>query len=146
MVKSTGRFGASRRERESRSMQHTNFSTNEAPAPIGPYSQGIIANGFVFLSGQIGSDPATGVLASGLEAQTHLIMKNIRGALAAANSDWSHVVKATIFLTSMKDFVAVNAIYATYLGNVRPARSAVAVAELPMAALLEIEVVALARP
>lgn len=116
--------------------------TELAPKAVGPYSQAIKANGFVFLSGQIGLDPATGKAVEGLEAQTKQIMKNIEAVLAEAGTDVSKVVKTTCFLSDMADFAAFNAIYAeTFVG--KPARSCFAVKELPMKLLVEVEVIAL---
>lgn len=123
-------------------MKRIGIATSSAPAPIGPYSQGIVANGFIFVSGQIALDPATNKLADGIEAQTHQVMKNIQSVLVAADSDLSRLVKATLFLKSMSDFTTANAIYAKYLGDPLPARSTVEIAALPRNALIEIEVIA----
>jgi len=118
--------------------------TNAAPAPVGPYSQGVRAGAFIFTAGQIGLDPATGKLAEGLEAQARQVMANLAAILAAAGSGLDHIVKTTIFLTDMSHFAAVNAIYGAAFTAAPPARSTVAVAGLPLGALVEIEVVALA--
>lgn len=116
--------------------------TDNAPAVVGPYSQAIEVNGFIFCAGQIGLDPKAKKLVDGLENQTHQIMKNIRAVLTAAGSDLSQVVKTTIFLTNMDDYKTVNEIYASYFSNQKPARSAVCVSSLPAGAILEIECIA----
>lgn len=116
--------------------------TELAPKALGPYSQAIKANGFVFLSGQGGIDPATGKVVEGLEAQTKQVMKNLEAVLAEAGTDPSKVVKTTCFLTDMADFAAFNAIYAETFTN-KPARSCVAVKTLPLNFLVEVEVIAL---
>ena len=115
----------------------------DAPAPIGPYNQAIRAGGFLFCSGQIPLDVATGELVSGdISAQTRQVMKNIAAVLAAANATFAHVVKTTIFLVDMNDFAIVNTIYGESFGVDAPARSTVAVAALPKGSRVEIEVVA----
>lgn len=117
--------------------------TSSAPAAIGPYSQAIIHGDLVFCSGQIGVDPATGqVVAGGVEAETRRVFENIEAVLAEAGSGLSRVLKATVFLKSMDDFGAMNAIYAESFGETRPARSTVEVSRLPKDARVEIEVVA----
>ena len=122
------------------------ITTNSAPSAIGAYSQAIVAHGFVFCSGQLGIDPMTGELVAGdAAAQAAQAMKNISALLDAAGSGMCNIVKATIFLTDMADFAAVNEVYARALGDVRPARSCVFVAALPKGARVEIEVLALAR-
>lgn len=119
------------------------ISTANAPAAIGPYAQGNIAGGFLFASGQIPLDPATGELVgSTIEEQTAQVMKNVAAILEAAGIDFDHVVKTTCFLNDMNDFAAFNAEYAKSFGEVRPARSAVAVEKLPKGALVEVEVIA----
>ena len=119
--------------------------SNAAPKALGPYSQAIAANGFIYCSGQIGLDPATTEMVSGgVEAQTHQVLKNLGAVLAAAGSDMSKVVKTTVFLKNMGDFAAMNGIYAGYFGDAPPARSTIEVARLPRDALVEIELVALA--
>lgn len=119
--------------------------TDQAPAAIGPYSQAVIANGFLFTAGQIALDPASmQVVAGDVVAQTEQVMTNLRAVLSAAGADWSHVVKTTIFLADMADFQRVNEVYARHLGDARPARSTVAVAGLPRGVRVEIEVVAAA--
>lgn len=123
------------------------IKTSNAPEPVGPYSQAIEVNGFIFCAGQVGIDPKTGNLAEGLESQIRQIMKNIAGVLEAANSDFEHVVKTTIFMTDINDFAIVNTIYGEYFSNHKPARSTVEVSKLPKGKLnteplVEIEVVA----
>ena len=119
------------------------ISTANAPAAIGPYAQGNIAGGLLFASGQIPLDPETGELVgSTIEEQTAQVMKNVAAILEAAGTDFDHVVKTTCFLDDMNDFAAFNAEYAKSFGEVRPARSAVAVEKLPKGALVEVEVIA----
>jgi 2-iminobutanoate/2-iminopropanoate deaminase len=114
-----------------------------APAPIGPYNQAIRAGDFLFCSGQIPLDPATGELVAGdITAQTHRVMKNIEAVLAAGSATFEDVVKTTIFLVDMNDFAAVNGAYGSYFADTAPARSTVAVAGLPKGSRVEIEVVA----
>ena len=124
----------------------TAISTADAPAAIGPYSQAIRVGDTLYTSGQVGLDPASGVLVDGgIEAQTTRVLDNLKAVLAEAGLDLTHVVKTTVFLKSMSDFAAMNAIYARYLapdGVVAPARSTVAVAALPKDALVEIELIA----
>lgn len=117
-------------------------STEKAPAAIGPYSQAIITNGFVFASGQIPIIPETGALAEGLEAQAHQVFKNVTELLSAAGTDISRTVKTTVFIKDMNDFAAINAVYSQYFSTPFPARSCVEVACLPKDVLLECEVVA----
>ena len=116
-------------------------STVNAPAAIGPYSQAIAAGDFVYLSGQLGVDPATGNLESGVEAQAERAIANMKAILAEAGLDISRVIKTTVFLKDMGDFAAVNAIYAKHFQQPYPARSCVQVAELPKGGLVEIEAV-----
>lgn len=119
------------------------ISTANAPAAIGPYAQGNIAGGLLFASGQIPLDPETGeIVGSTIEEQTAQVMKNVAAILEAAGTDFDHVVKTTCFLNEMNDFAAFNAEYAKSFGEVRPARSAVAVEKLPKGALVEVEVIA----
>lgn len=119
----------------------------DAPAAVGPYSAAVRAGGFVFCSGQTPLDPTTGRLVEGdLADQTRRVFDNITAVLAAAGLTLADVVKATVFLTTMDDFAAMNAVYADAFGEHRPARSTVAVAGLPVGARVEIEVVALDRP
>lgn len=116
--------------------------TEKAPAAVGPYSQAVKANGFVFISGQGGIDPAVGkVVEGGVEAETLQAMKNIEAILAEAGTDFSKVVKTTCFLANMSDFQAFNKIYAEYFTG-KPARSCVAVKDLPLGFLVEVEVIA----
>jgi 2-iminobutanoate/2-iminopropanoate deaminase len=118
--------------------------TDAAPAPIGPYNQAVRAGGFVFCSGQIPLDPATGELVEGdVAAQTRQVLRNVEAVLAAAGATFAQVVKTTIFLTDMNDFAAVNAVYGERFTGIAPARSTVAVAALPRGSRIEIEVVAL---
>jgi 2-iminobutanoate/2-iminopropanoate deaminase len=125
-------------------MQRTQISTNQAPAAIGPYSQAIRCGQFVYASGQVALDPASGELVGeDVQAQTHRALQNLQAVLTSAGTSLASVVKTTVFLTRMSDFQAMNAIYATYFTSVAPARSTVAVAELPRKALVEIECVAL---
>ena len=118
--------------------------TDKAPDAIGPYEQAIKANGFVYTAGQIGLEPGTGELVSGgLEAQARRVLDNVTAVLEAAGTSWGQAVKTTIYLTDMANFAAVNAIYESYLGGSKPARTTVAVAGLPKGALVEVDVVAL---
>ena len=121
-------------------------STDQAPAAIGPYSQGIKANGLVWVSGQTPIDPQSGQLvAGGIEEQTRRVLDNVRAVLEAAGSSLAQVVKTTIFLKNMNDFQTVNTIYAEYFaGGTLPARATVEVARLPRDCSVEIEAVALA--
>lgn len=123
------------------------IQTSNAPAAIGPYSQGCIAGDFLYLSGQGGIDPAVSkVVEGGIEAQAERTMQNIKALLAEAGADFSAVVKTTCFLADMGDFAAFNAVYAKYFTE-KPARSCVAVKQLPLGLLCEVEVVAyLGRP
>ncbi len=117
-------------------------TTEKAPAAIGPYSQGIIANGFLFASGQIPINPATGEIeGEDITAQAGLVMKNVGEILKAAGTDYDKVVKTTCFLADMADFGAFNAVYETYFTG-KPARSCVAVKQLPKSVLCEVEVTA----
>jgi len=125
-------------------MQRKQVSTNNAPAAIGPYSQAIRCGQFLYTSGQIALDPSTGaMIGEDVQAQTHRVLQNLQAVLASAGSSLDDVVKTTVFLANMGDFPSMNAIYATYFTGVTPARSTVAVAELPRHALVEIECVAL---
>lgn len=118
------------------------ISTKNAPAAIGPYSQGIIAGGFLFASGQIPINPTNGTIeAQGIEEQSEQVMKNIGAILKEAGTDYQHVVKTTCFLAEMSDFAAFNAIYEKYFTE-KPARSCVAVKQLPKDVLCEVEVIA----
>lgn len=120
--------------------------TVDAPKAIGPYSQAVVADDFVFLAGQIGIDPKTGNLVEGgTEAQTEQVLKNIEAVLKASKSDFDNVVKTTIFLADINDFVRVNEIYGRYFKAPFPARSTVQVAKLPRDARIEIEVTAVLK-
>jgi 2-iminobutanoate/2-iminopropanoate deaminase len=117
--------------------------TDQAPAAIGPYSQGVVANGFLFTAGQIALDPATGhVNAGDVREQTDRVMSNLAAVLATVGAAWKDVVKTTIFLHDMNDFPIVNEVYGKTLGDARPARSTVQVSALPRGVLVEIEMIA----
>jgi 2-iminobutanoate/2-iminopropanoate deaminase len=119
------------------------ISTPGAPRAIGPYSQGVKANGFLFTAGQVGFDPESGELVDGgIAEQTLRVLQNIRAILRAGGTDVSAVVKTTVFLVDMADFAAMNEVYAGVFGEHRPARSTVAVAALPRGARVEIEAIA----
>lgn len=125
-------------------MNKETISTEKAPKAIGPYEQGIKVGNFVYTAGQIPIDPKTGNLVQGeIAAQTRQVLENLKAVLEAGGSSLERVVKATVFLKNMADFAAMNEVYAEYLGNTKPARSTVAVAELPRGALVEIDLVAL---
>jgi 2-iminobutanoate/2-iminopropanoate deaminase len=118
-------------------------STAGAPRAIGPYSQGVSANGFIFTAGQVALDPTSGeLLAGGIAEQTGRALENLKAVLAAAGSSLAQVVKTTVFLVDMGDFAAMNEVYGRFFGDHRPARSTVAVAALPGGAQVEIEVIA----
>jgi 2-iminobutanoate/2-iminopropanoate deaminase len=122
------------------------ISTTGAPAAIGPYSQGIVADRLLFTAGQAALDPATGqLIEGGIEPETERVLANLTSVLDAAGCSWGDVVKTTIFLVDMADFATVNAIYGRYTSDPPPARSTVAVAALPKGARVEIEAVALLR-
>jgi len=116
--------------------------TENAPKAIGPYSQAVEANGFLFVSGQLGMDPATGQLAEGVEGQTRQAMQNIEAILGAAGIGFGNVVRAGIFVADMGDFQKVNAIYGSFFTSDPPARATVEVGRLPKDALVEIEAAA----
>lgn len=123
----------------------TKVSTTKAPAAIGPYSQGIIANGFLFASGQIPIIPETGDIAKGdITVQAKQVMENVGEILKEAGTDFENVVKTTCFLSEMSDFAAFNSVYEQYFTG-RPARSCVAVKELPKKVLCEVEVIAVVK-
>jgi 2-iminobutanoate/2-iminopropanoate deaminase len=125
-------------------MKKETISTDKAPKAIGPYEQAIRIGEFVYASGQIPLDPTTGNLVEGdVKVQTRRVMENLKAVVEAAGSSFDHVVKATVFLKNIGDFAAMNDIYAEYLGAAKPARSTVAVAELPRGALVEIDLIAL---
>jgi len=117
--------------------------TDHGPKPIGPYSQAIRANGFLYVSGQVALDPKTGQLVGAdIRQQTERTLENVKGILEAAGSNLHHVVKTTVFLKDMNDFAAMNEAYGKYFPSAPPARSTVQVARLPKDALVEIEVIA----
>lgn len=125
-------------------MERTQIQTTQAPAAIGPYSQAIRCGQFIYTSGQIPLHPESGeMVGSDVQTQTHRVLQNMQAVLQSAGSSLKSVVKTTVFLSTMNDFQAMNAVYATYFEGVTPARSTVAVAELPRKALVEIECVAL---
>ena len=128
-------------------MQRTMISTTNAPAAIGPYNQAIRLGQFVYTSGQIALDPATGeLIGEDVQTQTHRVFRNLQAVLHSAGTSLAGVVKTTVFLARMSDFQDMNTVYATYFDgpdNLLPARTTVAVAELPRKALVEIECVAL---
>ena len=120
------------------------IATKEGPQAIGPYSQAIRANGFIFVSGQVAIDPANQQFIAGdVAAQTDRAMRNLAGILKAAGSNLEKVVRATVFLKNMSDFAAMNEVYGKYFSSAPPARSTVEVARLPKDALVEIDVIAL---
>lgn len=119
------------------------ISTEKAPAAIGPYSQGVVVNGLLFASGQIALSPETGELVGAtIDEQAEQVMKNVGALLAAAGTDFDHVVKTTCFLEDISDFAKFNAVYAKSFGQKLPARSAVGIDKLPKGALVEVEVIA----
>ena len=116
--------------------------TDQAPAAIGPYSQGVVANGFLYTAGQIALDPATSQIVPGdVRAQTERVMQNLAAVLATVGASWKDVVKTTVFLHDMNDFPVVNEVYGKTLGDARPARSTVQVSALPRGVLVEIDAV-----
>mgnify|MGYP006267498489 CR=1 FL=1 len=119
------------------------IQTKDAPDPIGPYNQAIKANGFVFVSGQIALDPTTKTLvASSLEAETHMVMKNVGAILAAEGLSYEHIVKSSIFIRNMEAFPTINEVYGGYFQGHFPARETVEVSRLPMNVNVEISVIA----
>ncbi|HEY5348362.1 MAG TPA: RidA family protein [Candidatus Lustribacter sp.] len=121
----------------------TAILTTHAPAPVGPYSQAIRVDGFIFCSGQVGLDPKTGtIVAGGVAEQTRQVLDNLAAVLASADLTFAAIVKTTIFLVDINDFAAVNAIYGERMGTPPPARSTIAVAALPLGARVEIEAIA----
>lgn len=121
------------------------IATNDAPAAIGPYSQAVRLDNLLFTSGQIPLDAQGQLVQGGIEEQTHQVFQNLRAVLAAAGASFQDVVKATVFIKDMDQFAAVNAIYASYFGDHRPARSTVEVARLPKDVLIEIELICALR-
>ncbi|MGB9779970.1 MAG: RidA family protein [Caldanaerobacter sp.] len=121
----------------------TIINTDAAPKAIGPYSQAVLVDGFLYTAGQIAIDPATGeMIEADIEKQTERVLENIRAILKAADMDFNNVIKTTVFVTNMGDFAKINEIYGRYFKNNPPARSLVEVKSLPKGALIEIEVVA----
>ena len=121
--------------------KHVNSA--DAPKPIGPYSQGVVAAGFMFLSGQIPLDPHTNELVEGgIEVQTEQVLKNLMAVLKEAKMGPEHVVKTTVFLADLSDFAKMNEVYARYLGKAPPARSTIQAAALPRGVKVEIDVIA----
>ena len=121
--------------------------TDQAPAAIGPYSQGIIANGFLFTAGQIALDPATTQVVPGdVVAQTEQVFRNLSAILSKAGAGWEDVAKATVFLMDMRDFPRVNEVYARVMGDARPARSTVQVSGLPRGVMVEIDLIVALPP
>ena len=116
--------------------------SESAPKAIGPYSQAVKINGFLYTSGQLGINPATGKLEEGVENQAHQALKNLGAILKECGLDYANVLKTTVFVQDLKDFAAVNAIYAQYFTGEFPARSCVQVAALPLGGLVEIECIA----
>jgi 2-iminobutanoate/2-iminopropanoate deaminase len=144
-VRTTAKKVTTRTARPPRGPKRTVISTELAPKAIGPYSQGIRVGGFVYTAGQAAVDPAIGKLIDGdISAQTRRTLHNIRAVLDAAGTALSKVVKTTVFLTDMANFKAMNEVYAEFFPEHPPARSTVAVAGLPLGALVEIECIALA--
>lgn len=119
------------------------IETDKAPAAIGPYSQAVVSDGYVFCSGQVALDPATGeLIGSSVEEQTRQALENLSAVLLAAGSSLGHVVKTTIYLTNMDDFAAVNSVYGSFFEKAPPARATVGVAALPKGAQVEIDCIA----
>ena len=117
--------------------------SDKAPAAIGPYSQGVIANGLLFTAGQVALDPASMQVVEGdVVAQTEQVLRNLGAVLASAGASWADVVKTTVFLTDMRDFPRMNEAYARAMGDARPARSTVQVSGLPRGVLVEIDLIA----
>ncbi|MEU4236359.1 Rid family detoxifying hydrolase [Actinoplanes sp. NPDC026619] len=123
-------------------MERIAVSTDQAPAAIGPYSQAVVAGGFVFCSGTAGIDPRTGEIPAGIEEQTRLALRNLDAVLASAGASMSTLVKTTIFYRNLADFATINEIYARYMPDPPPARSAPGGVELPRGLLISIEAIA----
>lgn len=120
--------------------------TDAAPAAIGPYSQGVVANGFLYTAGQIALDPKSGTMSTGdVREQTEIVMRNLSAVLEEAGASWGDVVKTTVYLTDMAAFPTVNEVYGRWLGEARPARSTIQVAALPRGGLVEIDAVVAVR-
>ena len=124
-------------------MPSKKITTDKAPSAIGPYSQGVIANGFLYAAGQIPLDPGSGKLVEGgIVEQTNRVMQNLQEVLGAAGVTWKDVVKTTVYLSDLANFPTLNDVYGKWLGDARPARSTVQVSALPRGALVEIDVIA----
>jgi 2-iminobutanoate/2-iminopropanoate deaminase len=123
-------------------MKRYSISTEDAPAALGPYSQAIVANGFVFCSGTVGIDPETGLLPEGVAEQTEQALSNLAAILEAAGSSLAHLVKTTIFYSNVEDFATINEVYALHMPDPPPARSAPANVVLPRGLLISIEAIA----
>jgi 2-iminobutanoate/2-iminopropanoate deaminase len=124
-------------------MPTKHVSTNDAPNPVGPYSQGVISGGLLFCSGQIALDPETGsMVEGGVDKQTERVLENLVAVLREAKMGLDNVVKTTVYLADMADFTAMNEVYARYLGKRVPARSTIQAAGLPLGAQVEIDVIA----
>lgn len=123
-------------------MKHEYIIADGAPAAVGPYSHAVRSGKTLYISGQLGLDPVSGELVEGVEAQARVALSNLKAVLEAAKMGMEDVVKTTVFLKEMSDFAAVNAIYAEAFGDVKPARSCVAVAALPKGGLFEIDAIA----
>lgn len=128
-------------------MTLSTISTDRAPEAIGPYSQGIVANGILYTAGQIALDPATGNVVDGdVAAQTEQVLRNLAAVIEHAGGSWDRVIKTTVYLAEMADFPQVNEVYARVFGSARPARSTVQVAGLPRGVLVEIDAIVLVEP
>jgi len=123
-------------------MSRNQVVTTSAPAALGPYSQAIEIDGFVFCSGQLGIDPATGKLEDGIEAQAERALLNLEGVLGAVGLDFGDVIKVTVFITDMANFAAMNAVYAKHVVAPAPARSTVQISAIALNAMVEIEAIA----
>jgi 2-iminobutanoate/2-iminopropanoate deaminase len=124
-------------------MSSRKITTDKAPSAIGPYSQGVIANGFLYTAGQIPLDPASGKLIDGgIVEQTERVMQNLQEVLRSAGATWNDVVKTTVYLNDLSNFPTVNEVYGKWLGDARPARSTVQVTALPRGALIEVDAIA----
>jgi 2-iminobutanoate/2-iminopropanoate deaminase len=124
-------------------MPQKKISTDKAPSAIGPYSQGIATNGFIFTAGQIPLDPVAGkIVEGGIVEQTDRVMQNLEEVLRAAGATWNDVVKTTVYLHDLSHFPTVNEVYGKWLGDARPARSTVQVTALPRGAMVEIDAIA----
>lgn len=127
-------------------MERKTVSTPAAPAAVGPYAQGVVANGLLFTSGQVALDPMSGtIVPGGIEAETRRALENLRAVLEAGGSGLDAVLKTTVYLTDMAEFAAMNAVYATFFPGDKPARTTIGAARLPLSARVEIDAVALTR-